>query len=58
LMESWETNSWLPDVNVWLSLCPDSHEHHQAAVKWFDPSACTEKCGRMKGYGSPTNRSG
>jgi len=35
-MESSETSGWLPDVNVWLSLCSDNHEHHKAAVTWFD----------------------
>jgi toxin-antitoxin system PIN domain toxin len=35
-MESSEISGWLPDVNVWLSLCYDRHEHHQAAVDWLE----------------------
>jgi toxin-antitoxin system PIN domain toxin len=34
-MQSSETNGWLPDVNVWLALCSDRHEHHSAAVCWL-----------------------
>jgi uncharacterized protein len=34
-MESSEISGWLPDVNVWLSLCSDRHEHHKAAVEWL-----------------------
>jgi len=30
-MESSEISGWLPDVNVWLSLCSDRHEHHGVA---------------------------
>jgi len=26
----------LPDVNVWLSLCYDRHEHHRHAVNWLE----------------------
>ena len=35
-MESSEISGWLPDVNVWLSLCYDRHEHHQQAVNWLE----------------------
>jgi len=30
--------SWidLPDVNVWLALVYDGHQHHQPAVEWFE----------------------
>jgi toxin-antitoxin system PIN domain toxin len=28
--------SWLPDVNVWLALHSERHEHHAAALAWFD----------------------
>jgi toxin-antitoxin system PIN domain toxin len=35
-MESSEISSWLPDVNVWLALCSDRHEHHDAAAAWLD----------------------
>jgi toxin-antitoxin system PIN domain toxin len=28
-------SGWLPDVNVWLALCSDRHEHHQNANEWF-----------------------
>jgi len=34
-MESSEISGWLPDVNVWLSLCPDCHEHRGAALNWL-----------------------
>ena len=27
--------SYCPDVNVWIALAYDGHEHHQAAVAWF-----------------------
>jgi predicted nucleic acid-binding protein len=26
----------LPDVNVWLALAFDEHEHHSAAEDWFE----------------------
>jgi hypothetical protein len=35
-MESSASSGWLPDVNVWLSLCSDRHEHHAAAVVWLE----------------------
>ena len=38
-MESSEIRGWLPDVNVWLSLCSDRHEHHQTAVDWWNAVA-------------------
>ncbi len=28
--------SWLPDVNVWLALHVERHEHHRIARAWFD----------------------
>jgi uncharacterized protein len=28
--------SWLPDVNVWLALHFERHEHHRIAHAWFD----------------------
>jgi toxin-antitoxin system PIN domain toxin len=28
--------SYFPDVNVWLALHAERHEHHTAAVGWFD----------------------
>jgi toxin-antitoxin system PIN domain toxin len=28
--------SWLPDVNVWLALHSERHEHHRAALAWFN----------------------
>jgi toxin-antitoxin system PIN domain toxin len=31
-----ETDGWLPDVNVWLALSSDRHEHHQRALYWLD----------------------
>jgi predicted nucleic acid-binding protein len=31
-----ETNGWLPDVNVWLALCSDRHEHHGKATDWLE----------------------
>ena len=34
-MESLEISGWLPDVNVWLSLCSDRHEHHGVALNWL-----------------------
>lgn len=27
---------WLPDVNVWIALAADRHEHHVLARRWFD----------------------
>jgi hypothetical protein len=33
----------LPDVNVWLALAFEVHEHHRRAVEWFDtlaPRSC------------------
>jgi uncharacterized protein len=33
----------LLDVNVWLALAFDSHQHHRPAVKWFlgtPPASC------------------
>ena len=27
---------WLPDVNVWIALASDRHEHHAIARPWFD----------------------
>jgi predicted nucleic acid-binding protein len=32
-------SGWLPDVNVWLALCSDRHEHHLAAAEWLDSVA-------------------
>lgn len=29
----------IPDVNVWLALTFDAHEHHPAAKSWFDAAA-------------------
>lgn len=29
----------LPDINVWLALTFSGHEHHAAAVDWFDQVA-------------------
>ena len=26
----------LPDVNVWLAIASDGHEHHDIALQWFD----------------------
>ena len=34
--------SWLPDVNVWLALHAERHEHHRAALVWFDSLDQTE----------------
>ncbi|HVW87023.1 MAG TPA: TA system VapC family ribonuclease toxin [Bryobacteraceae bacterium] len=34
-MESLQSNGWLPDVNVWLALCSDRHEHHPIAFEWL-----------------------
>ena len=28
-------SGWLLDVNVWLALCSDRHEHHHAAANWL-----------------------
>jgi hypothetical protein len=33
----------LPDVNVWLALAFDSHQHHKPAVEWFS-TADVESC--------------
>jgi len=33
----------LPDVNVWLALAFDSHQHHAPAVAWFS-AAEVESC--------------
>jgi uncharacterized protein len=30
---------WLPDVNVWIALASDRHEHHALARRWFDSLA-------------------
>jgi len=33
----------LPDINVWLALAFEGHEHHRTAVEWFDtlnPRGC------------------
>jgi toxin-antitoxin system PIN domain toxin len=33
----------LPDINVWLALAFDSHQHHVRAVDWFrkaEPESC------------------
>ncbi len=30
------TSSIFPDVNVWLALNHDIHDHHAAAMRWFD----------------------
>ena len=27
--------SFLPDVNVWIALAYDGHQHHQSASSWF-----------------------
>jgi uncharacterized protein len=27
---------WLPDVNVWIALASDRHEHHAVARQWFE----------------------
>jgi len=35
-MKSLETEGWLPDVNVWVALCSDRHEHHRAAASWLE----------------------
>lgn len=29
-------NGWLPDVNVWVALASDRHEHHSMARQWFE----------------------
>ncbi len=28
--------TYLPDVNVWISLAASGHPHHQIAGKWFE----------------------
>jgi len=28
--------SYLPDINVWLALVYEGHQHHKVAFKWFD----------------------
>jgi toxin-antitoxin system PIN domain toxin len=30
-----DPSGWLSDVNVWLALCSDRHEHHHAANDWL-----------------------
>lgn len=30
---------FLPDVNVWLALAFEKHEHHAAATEWFEETA-------------------
>jgi hypothetical protein len=27
---------WLPDVNVWIALVANRHEHHATARRWFE----------------------
>ena len=29
------TEGHLPDVNVWITLASDRHEHHEGARRWF-----------------------
>lgn len=28
--------TWLADINLWLALTFSGHDHHRAAVEWFD----------------------
>ena len=37
------TKMLLPDVNVWLALTFDAHQHHPIAKSWFD-ALTTEVC--------------
>jgi hypothetical protein len=34
-MTSSVETAWLPDVNFWLALVSDGHEHHTLASQWF-----------------------
>jgi hypothetical protein len=38
-MTSLAERGYLADVNVWIALASDRHEHHDAARRWFD--SCT-----------------
>ena len=29
-------SGWLPDVNVWIALASDRHEHHAVVRRWFE----------------------
>jgi toxin-antitoxin system PIN domain toxin len=35
-MSSPADGGWLPDVNVWVALSSDRHEHHALAVRWLE----------------------
>jgi toxin-antitoxin system PIN domain toxin len=35
-MKSSGDAGWLPDVNIWIALTSDRHEHHTIAREWFD----------------------
>ena len=37
-------SSAFPDVNVWLALTHDVHEHHQLAIRWFHETASSRIC--------------
>jgi toxin-antitoxin system PIN domain toxin len=34
-LRSQSGNAWLPDVNFWVALTADQHEHHELAADWF-----------------------
>ena len=34
-MTSSVETGWLPDVNVWIAITSDRHEHHGPASRWF-----------------------
>lgn len=33
------SNGYLPDVNVWIAMISDRHEHHFPARRWFDSTS-------------------
>jgi toxin-antitoxin system PIN domain toxin len=36
--------SWLVDINVWLALAYDRHEHHALARQWFEEPTSARFC--------------
>jgi toxin-antitoxin system PIN domain toxin len=38
-MPSWADGAHLPDVNVWIAMVSDRHEHHLPARQWFESTS-------------------
>jgi len=38
-MTSSDERPWLPDVNLWIALASNRHEHHSSARIWFEAVA-------------------